>query len=152
MAPDDTTRMSRFSACSAAMSAASDASHFSLSRPPLASTNSEEPILTTMRRKSVRRGVAGFIADFMAGFLPQGPQKWIPLSCLLNVARANSELGLVLQQRLVLQAIIAGQAADQLAPLPVIENTADVFTGNASHGGKIALSDLLANDDAASAN
>src|SRR6516225_3067902 len=189
MAPEDTTRMSRFSACSAAMSAASDASHFSLSRPPLASTNSEEPILTTILRKSASRGVlmAGCMADFMPGFYRMArksgcrfpacltsmawsgkvdtgfpkrscskkmPKRKIQLRSFRFSAKVamNLELGLVLQQRFVLQAIVAGQAADQLAPLPVIEDAADILTGNAGHCGKIALPDLLADQNAASAN
>src|SRR6476659_5698961 len=39
------------------MSAASETSHASLGRPALASTSSDEPTLTTMRRKSARAGV-----------------------------------------------------------------------------------------------
>src|ERR1051325_9271461 len=39
------------------MSCASEASHASFSRPALASTSSDEPTLTTMRRKSARAGV-----------------------------------------------------------------------------------------------
>src|SRR3954447_19368517 len=57
MAPDDTTMMSRLSLCRRAMSAASETSHASLGRPALASTSSDEPTLTTMRRKSARAGV-----------------------------------------------------------------------------------------------
>src|SRR6516164_4271955 len=151
MAPEDTTRMSRLPACSPAMSAASDASHFSLSRPPLASTKSEEPILTTIRRKSPSRGV--FIAGFMAGFYRMPGRSGYRFPVCLTFPGADGsmhlELGLVLQQHFVLQAIIAGKAADQLAPLPVVEDAADIFTGNAGHGGKIALPDLLADDDAA---
>ena len=40
-----------------AMSAASEASQFSFTRPAAASTSSDEPTLTTMRRKSARTGV-----------------------------------------------------------------------------------------------
>src|SRR5215213_2973406 len=57
IAPDDTTRISRFSPCSRAMSSASEASHVSLTRPAAASTSRDEPTLTTMRRKSVSAGV-----------------------------------------------------------------------------------------------
>ena len=57
IAPDDTTRMSRFSLCSCAMSSASEASQSSCTRPAAESTSSDEPTLMTMRRKSVRRGV-----------------------------------------------------------------------------------------------
>src|SRR3954469_24002369 len=44
------------------MSAASETSHASRGRPALASTSSDEPTLTTMRRKSVR---AGALADMV---------------------------------------------------------------------------------------
>src|SRR5207248_9317996 len=57
IAADETTMMSRLSLCSCAMSAASETSHASLGRPALASTKSDEPTLTTMRRKSARAGV-----------------------------------------------------------------------------------------------
>src|SRR5215470_3406339 len=57
MAPDDTTSTSRPSPCRPARSSVSDVSHASLSAPARESTSSEEPTLTTMRRKSVRRGV-----------------------------------------------------------------------------------------------
>src|SRR5581483_3195961 len=64
----------------------------------------------------------------------------------------NLKFGLVLQQALVLKAIVAGKAADQLAPLPVVENAADLLASNAGHGGEVALPDFLADDDAAGAN
>ena len=57
IAPEETTMMSRLSLCSRAMSAASETSHASFSRPAAASTSSDEPTLTTMRRKSARAGV-----------------------------------------------------------------------------------------------
>ena len=60
IAPDDTTMTSRLSLCSRAMSAASESSHASFSRPAAASTSSDEPTLMTMRRKSAR---AGALAD-----------------------------------------------------------------------------------------
>src|SRR3954466_11946968 len=56
IAPDDTTRMSRFSACRRAMSPASEISQSSWTRPPVASTSSEELTLMTMRRKSASAG------------------------------------------------------------------------------------------------
>jgi hypothetical protein len=52
--------------------------------------------------------------------------------------------------RLVLEAIIAGQAGHQLAAPPVIENEADILARNPSHTGKIALSNLLVNHNAVS--
>ena len=59
------------------------------------------------------------------------------------------QLRFVLQLRLVLKAIIAGQAADQLAALPIVEDAADIFAGDAGHGGDVALTDLLADDNTA---
>src|SRR3979490_1128485 len=57
IAPDDTTRISRPCACSLAISAASEASHASLTRPASASTSRDDPTLTTMRRKSASKGI-----------------------------------------------------------------------------------------------
>src|SRR6202051_3347859 len=136
MAPEETTRRSRLPPCSAARSATSEASHFSLSLPALASTSSEEPTLTTMRRKSASRGV--FMAGVLAGLWQSEP--------------ANLKLGFDLQLRLVFEAIIAGQPADQLAALPVVEDAADILARDAGHGGEVALPDLLADDDAAGAD
>ena len=50
IAPDDTTSTSRLPPCNSATSAASEASQLSLTRPASASTSSDEPTLTTMRR------------------------------------------------------------------------------------------------------
>ena len=54
-----------------------------------------------------------------------------------------------LKPRQVLKAIIARQAAHQLAPPPIIENAAEILARNASHSGKVALSNLLVNHNAA---
>src|SRR5262245_49065395 len=59
MAPEETTRTSRLSLCSPAISVASEASHALFSPPAEESTNSEEPTFTTMRRKSLSDGVFG---------------------------------------------------------------------------------------------
>src|SRR5580704_2821683 len=68
------------------------------------------------------------------------------------IERRLLQLRFVLQLRLVLKAIIAGQAADQLAALPVVEDAADIFAGDAGHRSNVALSDLLADDDATRAD
>ena len=74
MAPDDTTSTSRLSLCKAAMSAASESSHSRLSSPAAESTSSEEPTLTTMRRKSFSDGVFGIVPSelFMAALCSMG--------------------------------------------------------------------------------
>src|SRR4029079_16446150 len=129
MAPEETTRMSRVSPCSAARSAANDASQDSLITPASESTRSEEPTLTMMRRKSSSAGV------FMSG-----------------AGRMSLQLGFDLQLRLVLQAIVAGQPAYQLATLPVVEDAAHVLARDAGHGGEVGLPDLLADDNATGAD
>ena len=55
-------------------------------------------------------------------------------------------LSLMLELRLVLKAIVAREAARQLAALPVIEDASDVLACNAGHGGKVGLPDLLTDD------
>jgi hypothetical protein len=65
------------------------------------------------------------------------------------VPHCSLKLSLGLKPRLVLKAIIAGQAAHQLATPPIIENAAEILARNASHSGKIALSNLLVNHNAA---
>src|SRR5262245_18234022 len=69
-----------------------------------------------------------------------------------GVLRQALKLGLVLEQRLVFKAVVAGQPAHQIAPLLVIKDTADIYAGDAGHSGEIALSDLLPDDDAARAD
>ena len=67
-----------------------------------------------------------------------------------SAAPHNSlKLSLRLKPRLVLKAIIAGQAAHQLASPPIIENAAEILARNASHSGKVALSNLLVDHNAA---
>src|SRR6516225_5200388 len=61
------------------------------------------------------------------------------------------ELGFHFQLHFILDAIITGQPADELAALPVIENAAETFAGNAGHCREIALADLLVDHDAAGA-
>jgi hypothetical protein len=59
------------------------------------------------------------------------------------VPHCSLKLSLGLKPRLVLKAIIAGQAAHQLATPPIIENAAEILARDPSHSGKIALSNLL---------
>jgi hypothetical protein len=65
------------------------------------------------------------------------------------VPHCSLKLSLGLKPRLVLKAIIAGQAAHQLATPPIIENAAEILARDPSHSGKIALSNLLVNHNAA---
>src|SRR5689334_7356199 len=94
MAPDDTTRMSRFLPCSAARSAASEVSHASLSLPAFASTNSDEPTFTTMRRKSSRCGV--FMAATIGGL--RGNPRQQCLFWLSRRRRAHLDPGALLDR------------------------------------------------------
>src|SRR5262249_41716280 len=71
IAPDDTTRMSRPSRCSAAMSAASETSHASRTREAAASTRSDEPTFTTMRRKAASAGALA-AARGLGGLIKEG--------------------------------------------------------------------------------
>src|ERR1700685_921675 len=67
---------------------------------------------------------------------------------IYGTARQMSlELGFEFELRIILEAIIARQPAHQLAALPVVEDTADIFARDAGHGGEVALPDLLADDD-----
>ena len=59
------------------------------------------------------------------------------------------KFSLRLKPRLVLKAIITRQAAHQLASPPIIENAAEILARDPSHSGKIALSNLLVNHNAA---
>src|SRR5262245_19690787 len=61
IAPEDTTSTSRLPPCSHAMSSVREASQSSFTREAEASTISEEPTFTTMRRKSVRLGMLAAI-------------------------------------------------------------------------------------------
>src|SRR4029079_48852 len=133
------TRTSRLPRWNSAKSALKEASHAWRSRPARRSTSREEPTFTTTRRKSASVGI--FMAEYR-GFKPAARAE----------ADALSQLRFVLQLRLVLKAIIAGQAADELAPFPIVKNAADILARNARHRGNIALTDFLADDDAARAD
>src|SRR5262245_2489096 len=61
IAPEDTTSTSRLAPCSHATSSVSEASQSSFTREAEASTISEEPTFTTMRRKSMRLGILAAI-------------------------------------------------------------------------------------------
>src|SRR5215472_15715278 len=52
----------------------------------------------------------------------------------------------MLELRPVLKAIVARQAAHQLAALPVVDDPSHVFACNAGHGREIVLPDLLTDD------
>ena len=60
------------------------------------------------------------------------------------------QMSFLLKRRFALDAIVSGDAAHQLASLPICQNPVDVLAGDASYGGKIRLAELLPNDDAAS--
>src|SRR6516225_5494680 len=53
----------------------------------------------------------------------------------------------MLELRPVLKAIVAREAAQQLAVLPVVDDPGDAFACNAGHGGEVDLPDLLTDDD-----
>ena len=65
------------------------------------------------------------------------------------VPHDSLKFSLRLKPRLVLKAIIAGRAAHQLATPPIIENAAEILARDPSHSGKVALSNLLVNHNAA---
>src|SRR5580704_5197553 len=138
IAPEETTRTSRLSRWNSAKSAVNDASHDSRSRPARRSTSKDEPTFTTTRRKSASAGI--FMAEYRS------------FKSAARAERSLLQLRFVLQLRLVLKAIITGQTADQLAPFPIVKNAADILARDARHGGDIALTDFLANDDAARAD
>ena len=62
------------------------------------------------------------------------------------------QLCFVFKLGLVLEEVIAGDGAHQLAALPVVEDAVHGFARQASHGGEVALPDLLADDDATRPN
>ena len=64
------------------------------------------------------------------------------IELLMGDAGFSLKFSLRLKPRLVLKAIIAGQAAHQLATPPIIENATEILARNASHSGKVALSNL----------
>src|ERR1700759_3115252 len=67
-------------------------------------------------------------------------------------ARGWLKLGFLAKLEFVFQAVIARQAADELAALPVVEDAADLPAGDPGQRRKIALADLLADDDPAGAD
>ncbi len=76
IAPDDTTSMSRLSLCSSAMSSHSARSQSRAVCRPAGSTSSDEPTLTTMRRKSVRGRCAGIVRALACWSLAEGESGW----------------------------------------------------------------------------
>src|SRR5271166_2276801 len=68
------------------------------------------------------------------------------------VARGHIILGFSFEDGLVLQAIIARETAHQRTVRPMVEDAADIFPRGACHGRKLALGDLLLNNNAALAD
>ena len=88
--------------------------------------------------------------------LPWGPEKG--LARVSAIAEGNlkstlrSAFNFGLKRRAVLDAVIPGDAADDRATRPVIEDAADVLARDARHGRQVALADFLPHDDAAGAD
>ena len=57
-------------------------------------------------------------------------------------------LGFTFENVLVLQAIVAGEAAYQRTVGPIVEGPADIFPRRSCHCSKVALGDLLLDDNA----
>ena len=53
-----------------------------------------------------------------------------------------------LEFRFVLKAIVTRPAAHDFAAFPILKDTVYVFASYSSHGRKVALADLMLNDDA----
>ena len=70
-----------------------------------------------------------------------------PLPSLIAV-----RIGLPFDSSPVLQAIVAGKTADQLAVHPLLQDAADIFACNAGHCSEVALRDLLPQDDTPAAD
>src|SRR5271166_1183525 len=64
------------------------------------------------------------------------------------VARGYIILGFSFEDGLVFQAIIARETAHQRTVRPMVEDAADIFPRGACHGRKLALGDLLLNNNA----
>src|SRR5690349_21092087 len=64
----------------------------------------------------------------------------------------GSGVGGAFQGGLVFEAIIAGEAADQLGVHPVLQDAAEVLPGDPGHRGEVALAHLLPDQDAARAD
>jgi hypothetical protein len=75
-----------------------------------------------------------------------------PCQTALRAQRARvampSLLDFALEGGPILQAIITCQAAHQRTAPPIVEDAADIFPRNACHCSKVALGDLLPNEDA----
>src|SRR6266851_8844333 len=69
-----------------------------------------------------------------------------------TVTRGHIILGFSFEEGLVLQAIITCKTAHQRTLHPIAEDAADIFPRSACHCGKVALGDLLLNDDASLAD
>src|SRR5262245_8776613 len=64
----------------------------------------------------------------------------------------RSELGFAPERGLVLQAVVTGEPAHQLAVGPILQDAADILASNAGHGAEIALRELLTHQNAAAAH
>src|SRR6516164_2478515 len=77
------------------------------------------------------------------------PTKPLPLHTVMRaVTRGHVILGLFSEKGLVLQVVIALNTAHQRTIRPIVKHPADRFPRGAGHCGKVALGDLLLNDDA----
>src|SRR5947209_6369401 len=83
---------------------------------------------------------------------PPAPRSCPARTCGRKKARAPSRVGGALQRGLALQAIIAGEPADQLGVHPVLQDAAQVLARDTGHRGEVALAHLLADQDAAAAD
>src|SRR5258705_10608676 len=81
-----------------------------------------------------------------------------PASCLSMIFFRNPvptfrehalEFRPALERRFVLQAVVAGEPRNVRLARPLLEDAADILARDAGHGGKIALRDLLAHQNAA---
>src|SRR5882762_10852478 len=64
----------------------------------------------------------------------------------------GSHLHLALERGAVLQAVIAGEPADEFPAHPVVEDAADILARDPRHGGEVALRYFLANENAPAAD
>ncbi len=55
----------------------------------------------------------------------------------------------MLEGRLVLDAVVSGEAADQVVAAPFLQDSAEVLACDARHGGEVALAHLVADEGAA---
>src|SRR5690349_18223075 len=61
----------------------------------------------------------------------------------------GSGVRLAFQRRLLFDAIVPGETAQQRATDPVLQGTAEVFPGHPRHRRQIALADLVTDEDTA---